>query len=95
MLLRNTEYAERYDVKLLLLLRRFHGSMHRPSRRLRPRFQWKIKAHTDDGRDIPAAADVDESREQRSEVTPRTDRVCGDVGPTYNGLSGDVVAARR
>jgi hypothetical protein len=31
MLLRKTEYAERYDVKLLLLFKRFHGSMHRPT----------------------------------------------------------------
>lgn len=29
--LRKTEYAERYDVKLLLLFNRFHGSMHRPT----------------------------------------------------------------
>jgi hypothetical protein len=31
MLLRKTEYAERYDVKLLLLFKRFQGSMHRPT----------------------------------------------------------------
>jgi hypothetical protein len=29
--LRNTEYAERYDVKLLLLLRRFQGNMQSPT----------------------------------------------------------------
>ena len=29
--LRNTEYAERYEVKLLLLLSRFHGSITRPT----------------------------------------------------------------
>jgi len=29
--LRKTEYADRYEVKLLLLLRRFHGSMQRPT----------------------------------------------------------------
>lgn len=29
--LRKTEYAERYEVKLLLLLRRFQGSMQRPT----------------------------------------------------------------
>jgi len=29
--LRKTEYAERYDVNWLLLLRRFHGSMTSPT----------------------------------------------------------------
>lgn len=29
--LRKTEYAERYVVKLLLLLSRFQGSMHNPT----------------------------------------------------------------
>jgi hypothetical protein len=29
--LRNTEYADRYDVKLLLLLRRFQGNMQSPT----------------------------------------------------------------
>jgi hypothetical protein len=29
--LRNTEYAERYEVKLLLSLSKFHGSMHSPT----------------------------------------------------------------
>ena len=29
--LKNTEYAERYVVKLLLLLSKFQGSMHKPT----------------------------------------------------------------
>ena len=29
--LRKTEYAERYELKLLLLFRRFHGSMQMPT----------------------------------------------------------------
>ena len=29
--LKKTEYAERYDVKLLLLVSKFHGHMHKPT----------------------------------------------------------------
>ena len=76
--LRNTEYAERYDVKLLLLLRRFQGNMQSPTiaamyppRRIFYAKQSLNKLIVTGNK----SGTHNETGAQRRQITTRTDRV--------------------
>ncbi len=82
--LRKTEYAERYDVKLLLLFNRFHGSMHRPTiaamyppRRMFYTCVRQVRFECGVFKNLVATYNV--SREQRGQVAARANRVGGDI----------------
>ena len=82
--LKKTEYAERYDVKLLLLLSKFHGNMHRPTIAATyppRRMFWDVRPMSTVAwrSSVDCAATHDEAGHEGGQITACADRVGGDV----------------